>query len=125
MSELVRIVNKLHGVESGVIAEEDVVRSIKTLQSLSAGYEVIDVSGGAGRPGGWSRNWTKTRRVVLVKAQLGGGQVGGDVGESAWVDIRAGEGERLWYMYRLARGTEPGSFAYRRGELNWTRTGSR
>ena len=44
MGELVRMVSKLRGVESGVITEEDVVQSIKTLQPLGAGYEVIDVA---------------------------------------------------------------------------------
>ncbi|KAJ3515565.1 hypothetical protein NLJ89_g1678 [Agrocybe chaxingu] len=45
MSELVRLVSKLRGVSGGGITEEDVVRSIKTLQPLGAGYEVVEIDG--------------------------------------------------------------------------------
>ncbi|KAI3610804.1 vacuolar-sorting protein snf8 [Moniliophthora roreri] len=35
----------LRGVDGGDITEEDIIRSIKTLEPLSAGYQVVDVSG--------------------------------------------------------------------------------
>ncbi|KAL9714833.1 ESCRT II complex subunit Dot2 [Leucoagaricus gongylophorus] len=45
MSELVRMVSKLRGVNSGEITEDDIVRSIKTLQPLGAGYQVAEIGG--------------------------------------------------------------------------------
>jgi ESCRT-II complex subunit VPS22 len=45
MSELIRLVTKLRGVEGGAITENDVQRSIKTLQPLRAGYEVVEIAG--------------------------------------------------------------------------------
>ncbi|KAH9483724.1 Vacuolar-sorting protein SNF8 [Psilocybe cubensis] len=45
MSELVRLVSKLRGVSGGGITEDDVVRSIKTLQPLGAGYQVVEIAG--------------------------------------------------------------------------------
>lgn len=45
MSELVRLVSKLRGVADGGITEEDVIRSIKTLQPLGAGYQVVEIDG--------------------------------------------------------------------------------
>ncbi|KIY72953.1 winged helix DNA-binding domain-containing protein [Cylindrobasidium torrendii FP15055 ss-10] len=45
ISELVRMVTKLRGVQAGAVDEDDVMRSIKTLQPLGAGYQVIDIGG--------------------------------------------------------------------------------
>ena len=45
MSELVRMVSKLRGVNSGEITEDDIVRSIKTLQPLGGGYRVVEIGG--------------------------------------------------------------------------------
>jgi len=45
MSELVRLVSKLRGVRGGVITEGDVIRSTKTLQSLGAGYQIVEIGG--------------------------------------------------------------------------------
>jgi len=45
MSELVRMVSKLRGANSGEITEDDIVRSIKTLQPLGAGYQVTEIGG--------------------------------------------------------------------------------
>jgi ESCRT-II complex subunit VPS22 len=45
MEELVRLVGKLRGLQGGIVTESDVVRSIKTLEPLGAGYEVIDIAG--------------------------------------------------------------------------------
>jgi len=47
VSELVRMLSKLRGVEAsdkaGGITEDDVVRSIQTLEPLGAGYQVVNV----------------------------------------------------------------------------------
>ena len=47
MSEVVRMLSKLRGVnagdKAGGITEDDVVRSIKTLEPLGAGYQVVNV----------------------------------------------------------------------------------
>jgi len=45
MSELLRMISKLRGVSSGEITEDDIEQSIKTLQPLGAGYEVVDIGG--------------------------------------------------------------------------------
>lgn len=45
MTELIRLVSKLRGVNSGEITEDDIVRSIKTLQPLGAGYQVVEIGG--------------------------------------------------------------------------------
>ncbi|KAF6764893.1 EAP30/Vps36 family-domain-containing protein [Ephemerocybe angulata] len=45
MAELIRMVSKLRGVSGGSITEDDIVQSIKTLEPLGAGYQVVDISG--------------------------------------------------------------------------------
>lgn len=45
MSELVRLVSKLRGVGGGEITEDDIARSIKTLQPLGSGYQVVEIGG--------------------------------------------------------------------------------
>lgn len=45
MRELVGLVGKLRGVGSEAITEEDIVLSIKTLEPLGSGYQVIEVGG--------------------------------------------------------------------------------
>src|SRR5882757_3412131 len=42
MGELVRMVSKLRGVGGGAVTEDDVMRSIRTLRPLGAGYQVIE-----------------------------------------------------------------------------------
>jgi ESCRT-II complex subunit VPS22 len=42
MRELARLLSKLRGVDDRVITEDNLVRSIKTLESLGAGYEHRD-----------------------------------------------------------------------------------
>jgi len=51
MEEMLRLVRKLRGVREEV-TEEDIVRAIKTLEPLGAGYEVIEIGGSNGRGGG-------------------------------------------------------------------------
>jgi len=45
MSEVVGLVGKLRGVGGGGITEDDVVQSIRTLQPLGAGYQVVEIDG--------------------------------------------------------------------------------
>ena len=42
MGKLVRLVSRLCGIDGSTASEEDIVRSIKSLQPLGAGYNLID-----------------------------------------------------------------------------------
>ncbi|KIM66375.1 hypothetical protein SCLCIDRAFT_110373 [Scleroderma citrinum Foug A] len=76
LSELVRTVSKLRGVsESGVITEEDVIRSIKTLKPLGAGYEVIDVENGKKMVRNVVKELDEDQAVVLAEAQAENGRI--------------------------------------------------
>jgi ESCRT-II complex subunit VPS22 len=76
LGELVRIVSGLRDPENGVIiTEEDVVRSIKTLQPLGAGYEVIDVGDGKKMVRSVVKELDADQAVVLAEAQLAGGRI--------------------------------------------------
>lgn len=74
MSELLRLVSKLRGVGSGVITEDDVVRSIKTLQPLGAGYQVVEI-GGQKMVRSVVKELDEDQNVVLAIAQEEGGRV--------------------------------------------------
>ncbi|KAG0699249.1 EAP30/Vps36 family-domain-containing protein [Suillus ampliporus] len=74
MGELVRMVSNLRGVKSG-ITEEDVIRSIKTLQPLGAGYEVLDVGGGKKMVRSVVKELDADQAVVLAEAQVEGGWI--------------------------------------------------
>ncbi|EMD32286.1 hypothetical protein CERSUDRAFT_144103 [Gelatoporia subvermispora B] len=74
MGELVRLVSKLRGVGSGAVTEEDVIRSIKTLKPLGAGYEVLDLSGKK-MVRSVPRQLDEDQAVVLAIAQEDGGRV--------------------------------------------------
>ncbi|KIK20754.1 hypothetical protein PISMIDRAFT_24084 [Pisolithus microcarpus 441] len=69
------MVSKLRGVENGVVTEEDVVRSIKTLQPLGAGYEVIDVGNGKKMVRSVVKELDEDQATVLAEAQTEGGRV--------------------------------------------------
>ncbi|KAJ8488980.1 hypothetical protein ONZ51_g3219 [Trametes cubensis] len=75
MGELIRLVSKLRGVGGDVITEDDVMRSIKTLQPLNAGYEVIDVGGGKKMVRSVPKELDADQAVVLAIAQEDGGRV--------------------------------------------------
>ncbi|KAG1728069.1 EAP30/Vps36 family-domain-containing protein [Suillus paluster] len=77
MGELVCMVSKLRNGEdaSGVITEEDVIRSIKTLQPLGAGYEVLDVGGGKKMVRSVVKELDADQAVVLAEAQVEGGWI--------------------------------------------------
>ena len=74
MSELIRLVSKLRGVSGGAITEDDVLRSIKTLQPLGAGYKVIDV-GGRKMIRSVVKELDEDQAAVLAVAQEEGGRV--------------------------------------------------
>ena len=76
MSELVRLVSKLRGVQ-GVITEDDVVRSIKTLQPLGAGYQVVDI-GGRMMVRSVVKELDEDQSLVLAIAQEEGGRISED-----------------------------------------------
>ena len=91
MGELVRIVSKLRGVEADVITEEDVIRSIKTLKPLGAGYEVIDVGGGRKMVRSVPKELDADQAVVLAIAQEDGGRVSEQtlISRKGWTQARA------------------------------------
>lgn len=45
LSEIIRLVSKLRGVSGSSITEEDVTRSLKSLQPLGTGYQVFEIDG--------------------------------------------------------------------------------
>jgi ESCRT-II complex subunit VPS22 len=91
MNELVRLVSKLRGVRGGEITEDDVVRSIKTLEPLGAGYEVVDFGGGRKMVRSVVKELDEDQAVVLAIAQLEGGRVVEDllVERKGWSRDRA------------------------------------
>jgi len=74
MSELVRLVSKLRGVAGGGITEDDVVRSIKTLQPLGAGYQVVEI-GGSKMVRSVVKELDEDQTVILAIARVEGGRV--------------------------------------------------
>jgi ESCRT-II complex subunit VPS22 len=74
LSELVRMVTKLRGVQGGTISEEDVIRSIKTLQPLGAGYQVMEI-GGVKMVRSVPRELDDDQTAILAIAQQEGGRV--------------------------------------------------
>ncbi|KAI0071054.1 winged helix DNA-binding domain-containing protein [Panus rudis PR-1116 ss-1] len=79
MGELVRMVSKLRGVSGGAITEDDVVRSIKTLKPLGAGYEVLDVGGGRKMVRSVPKQLDEDQAVVLSIAHQEGGRVSEEI----------------------------------------------
>jgi ESCRT-II complex subunit VPS22 len=78
MRELARLLSKLRGVDDGVITEDDLVRSIKTLESLGAGYEVIEI-GGRKMVRSVVKQLDEDQATVLAAAQEEGGRVVEDI----------------------------------------------
>lgn len=91
MNELVRILTKLRGLEAGAITEEDVIRSIKTLKPLGAGYEVLEVGGGKKMVRSVVKQLDQDQTVVLAVSQAHGGKVDEQmlVREKDWTEVRA------------------------------------
>jgi ESCRT-II complex subunit VPS22 len=79
MSELIRLLSKLRGVDNdnskaGKITEEDVRRSIKTLEPLGAGYRVIKV-GDKSMVCSSVKELDNDQAVILALAQKYGGRL--------------------------------------------------
>ncbi|TFK42930.1 EAP30/Vps36 family-domain-containing protein [Crucibulum laeve] len=90
MSELLRLVSRLRGVMGGVITEDDVIRSIKTLQPLGAGYQVVDI-GGCTMIRSVVKELDEDQTVILAVAQLNGGRIVEDqlIQQKGWTRDRA------------------------------------
>ncbi len=90
MSELIRFVSKLRGVTSGEITEDDIVRSIKTLQPLGAGYQVVEI-GGRKMVRSVAKELDEDQAIILAVAQEQGGRIVEDmlVQKKGWMRERA------------------------------------
>ena len=75
MHELLRLLGKLRGAGATTITEEDVIRGIKTLQPLGAGYQVLDVGGGRKMIRSLVKELDEDQTVVLAIAQDEGGRI--------------------------------------------------
>lgn len=79
MGELVRLLNKLRGIGEaggeGGITEEDVLRSIRTLEPLGTGYEVVEIG--------------RRKLVRSVVKEL-------DADQAKILEIAAASGGRVW-----------------------------
>lgn len=85
MTELVQLLEKLRNVAGGKITEEDVVRSIKTLKPLGAGYEVLTV-GGRKMVRTVPKEFDSDQMAVLSLSRTTGGRITEDllVDQLAW-----------------------------------------
>lgn len=90
ISELIRMVSRLRGVNSDLITEDDIVRSIKTLQPLRAGYQVVDI-GGKKMIRSVIKELDDDQTAILAIAQEHGGRVTEDVliQQKGWTRDRA------------------------------------
>ena len=99
MSELIRLLSKLRGVgngtatstsKAGKITEEDVIRSIKTLEPLGAGYRVVKV-GNKSMVCSSVKELDNDQAVILALAQKYGGRLDETllVTETQWTTERA------------------------------------
>jgi len=81
----------LRGLGAGAITEEDVIRSIKTLKPLGAGYEVIEMDGGKKMVRSVVKQLDQDQTIVLAVAQTHGGKVDEQmlVREKGWTGARA------------------------------------
>jgi ESCRT-II complex subunit VPS22 len=91
MEELLRLVSKLRGVSGGEITEDDVARSIKTLQPLGVGYQVIVLTDGRKMVRSVVKELDEDQAVVLAIAQQEGGRIVEDilVQRNGWTRGRA------------------------------------
>jgi len=90
ISELIRLITKLRGVNPDAITENDITRSIATLQPLQAGYQIIDV-GGRRMVRSIVKELDEDQTIVLVLAQEEGGRIVEDmlVQRKGWTRQRA------------------------------------
>ena len=92
LSELVRLVSRLRGLEGGAITEEDVMRSIQALKPLGAGYEVLDFGdGGRKMVRSVPKELNEDQMVVLAIAAEQSGRVDEEllIQRNAWTEERA------------------------------------
>jgi len=91
MEELLRLVTKLRGVSGGEITEDDIVRSIKTLQPLGVGYQVVSLADGRRMVRSVVKELDEDQAVVLAIAQQEGGRIVEDilVSRKGWTRGRA------------------------------------
>lgn len=91
MDELLRLVRKLRGVTSGQVTEDDIVRSIKTLQPLGVGYQVVTLADGRKMVRSVVKELDQDQAVVLAIAQQEGGRIVEDilVTRKGWARERA------------------------------------
>jgi ESCRT-II complex subunit VPS22 len=75
LSELVRLVSRLRGLDGGAITEEDVVRSIQALRPLGAGYQVLEFDGGRKMVRSVPKELDEDQMVVLAVAAEQKGRV--------------------------------------------------
>ncbi|KAJ2930056.1 hypothetical protein H1R20_g7028, partial [Candolleomyces eurysporus] len=90
MSELLRMVSKLRGVSDGSITEDDIVQSIKTLQPLGTGYQVVDI-GGRKMVRSVVKELDDDQMTILALAQEHGGRIVEDmlIQRKQWTRERA------------------------------------
>ncbi|KAG8818959.1 hypothetical protein FRB91_009915 [Serendipita sp. 411] len=89
MQELLRMLNKLRNIPvsdatghaSGAVTEDDVLRSIKTLKPLGAGYEVINIG---------SRQMVRSVVKELDTDQAKVLEIAASVGGKVWAELVAG-----------------------------------
>ncbi|KAJ6455819.1 EAP30/Vps36 family-domain-containing protein, partial [Mycena sanguinolenta] len=79
MEELLRLVTKLRGVSGGEVTEDDVVRSIKTLQPMGVGYQVVSLADGRKMVRSAVKELDEDQAVVLASAQQEGGRIVEDI----------------------------------------------
>ncbi|KIK66158.1 hypothetical protein GYMLUDRAFT_38676 [Collybiopsis luxurians FD-317 M1] len=96
LSELVRLVRKLRGVsdgQAGQITEDDIIRSVKTLQPLGAGYQIITLTDGRKMVRSVPKELDEDQTVILAIARMPGkyGRVTEEdlVQEKGWTRERA------------------------------------
>nr|GAT61254.1 predicted protein [Mycena chlorophos] len=92
MDELLRLVRKLRGVAGGAqVTEDDIVRSIKTLQPLRVGYQLIVLADGRKLVRSVPKELDQDQAVVIAIAQQHGGRVVPDmlVSNKGWTYARA------------------------------------
>jgi ESCRT-II complex subunit VPS22 len=90
MKELIRLVTKLRGVANEAITEDDIVLSIKTLQPLGSGYQVIEI-GGRRMVRSVVGELDQDQAAVLSVARAHGGRVveGDLITQQGWTRDRA------------------------------------
>ncbi|KAI0037232.1 winged helix DNA-binding domain-containing protein [Vararia minispora EC-137] len=91
MTDLVRLVSRMRGVDGGAITEDDVVRSLKALRPLGAGYEVVDFGDGRKMVRSVAKELDADQMAVLAISQAHGGRVDAQmlVEQRGWTPERA------------------------------------